>query len=407
MKHKQISRVLVAALGGGMMLAGPVQATEDGEARIPELAAASYACSGTVFNDVNGNHWACGYIEEFMSLNITGGCQLDDPGTQANEAAFCPDDTVTRAQMAIFMVKGLEEALFDILSGPGSGLDADTLDGKHAADFLGSAIPLVLAGSTQGGVIQTTNNTDYGLVSNGKVGAAAFGDTDGTSSAWVALGGTGVLARGTGIGGRFEDSDASGIALVGVGDVGIEASGDTADVVLKGTANTITGDDGVIRSDPSYSSSDIWMLTNDGFVVVLDKDASGEDADFEIRDKDDNRIFNVDESGAVTYGAPGVAAFPRPAYNSGWVSIAAGSTGVLTLTHNLGGAVDNYVVDLQCKNTNGPHNWGMGLDGDSATSAYDGVGAAYWGLTSTSVKISRGAADSHCATVRLRVWMYN
>jgi hypothetical protein len=44
-------------------------------------------------------------------------------------------------------------------------------------------------------------------------------------------------------------------------------------------------------------------------------------------------------------GAP----FPRPAYNSGWVAIAQDST--ITLTHNIGGTVDNYVVDMQFKDT--------------------------------------------------------
>jgi hypothetical protein len=70
------------------------------------VEAAAYTCTGTLFNDVPIDHWACGYIEEFVRLGFTDGCVADDPGTPENEAAYCPDDYVTRAQMAVFMVKG-------------------------------------------------------------------------------------------------------------------------------------------------------------------------------------------------------------------------------------------------------------------------------------------------------------
>jgi transglutaminase-like putative cysteine protease len=52
----------------------------------------------TGFSDVN-NHWASCYIEQLVSEGITAGC---------GSGKFCPDDPVTRAQMAVFLVKTFE-----------------------------------------------------------------------------------------------------------------------------------------------------------------------------------------------------------------------------------------------------------------------------------------------------------
>jgi hypothetical protein len=66
-----------------------------------------------------------------------------------------------------------------------------------------------------------------------------------------------------------------------------------------GNADTGGGDDGRIHSDPYYLSSDIVLVTNDTIRIDLDDDGDGEDADFEIYDKDNNLIFDVDDSGEV------------------------------------------------------------------------------------------------------------
>ena len=132
---KVVKRKTLCVLVSGVMGVGNLMAAQNAP-KVPELAAASYACSGDVFNDVGPGHWACGFIEEFASLNITSGCQEDDPGTPENEAAYCPDASVTRDQMAVFFVKGLEEALYDFLDGQGSGLDADLLDGQESDYYL-------------------------------------------------------------------------------------------------------------------------------------------------------------------------------------------------------------------------------------------------------------------------------
>jgi hypothetical protein len=49
-----------------------------------------------VFTDVPIGYWADKWIEQLAAENITGGCATD---------LYCPDDPVTRAQMAVFLVK--------------------------------------------------------------------------------------------------------------------------------------------------------------------------------------------------------------------------------------------------------------------------------------------------------------
>ncbi len=64
-------------------------------------------CTGDVFCDVGINDWGCRWIEKFSELGITSGCWPDDPNTPDNEAKYCPSDRVTRAQMAVFILKAM------------------------------------------------------------------------------------------------------------------------------------------------------------------------------------------------------------------------------------------------------------------------------------------------------------
>jgi hypothetical protein len=59
------------------------------------------ACLGTIFSDVTSTSVGpafCGYIEKFASDGITGGC---------GGSNFCPDGIVTRQQMAVFIETAL------------------------------------------------------------------------------------------------------------------------------------------------------------------------------------------------------------------------------------------------------------------------------------------------------------
>jgi len=59
----------------------------------------AYPATGTVFADVPSTHWAVGPIEQLRTDGITGGCA-------ASPLRYCPDRTITRAEMAIFLLKG-------------------------------------------------------------------------------------------------------------------------------------------------------------------------------------------------------------------------------------------------------------------------------------------------------------
>ncbi|PWB77181.1 MAG: hypothetical protein C3F07_02515, partial [Anaerolineales bacterium] len=49
-----------------------------------------------VFTDVPVGYWADKWIEQLAAEGITGGC---------GGSNYCPDTSVTRAQMAVFLVK--------------------------------------------------------------------------------------------------------------------------------------------------------------------------------------------------------------------------------------------------------------------------------------------------------------
>ncbi len=55
------------------------------------------------FGDVPASHFAAGFIERLALLGITMGCSSDPL-----PLLFCPDDPVTRSQMAVFLVRAFD-----------------------------------------------------------------------------------------------------------------------------------------------------------------------------------------------------------------------------------------------------------------------------------------------------------
>jgi len=109
---------------------------------------------------------------------------------------------------------------------------------------------------------------------------------------------------------------------------------------------------------------------------------------------------------AVSDGmSKGVRCFPKPAYDSGWTAMPYGSlqqTVQKQLPHNLGGNVDDYVVDMQIRYDNiagwrPPENTGLGTK------------FFYSGLTASSVTLSGPASLGIDAFtfVRIRIWVYD
>ncbi len=63
------------------------------------------ATTATSFVDVPTDYWAWSWIERLYAAGITGGCAF-------NPLQYCPEDSVTRAQMAIFLERGIHGASF-------------------------------------------------------------------------------------------------------------------------------------------------------------------------------------------------------------------------------------------------------------------------------------------------------
>jgi len=81
--------------------------------------------TGNVFNDVTPQSFGAGFIEVFAGLGITGGC---------GGGAYCPDDAVTRAQMAVFILRALLGS--NVVPDPAIGIFDDVPPGSFAADFI-------------------------------------------------------------------------------------------------------------------------------------------------------------------------------------------------------------------------------------------------------------------------------
>jgi hypothetical protein len=142
------------------------------------------------------------------------------------------------------------------------------------------------------GLASATSGTTYGVYgwSASTSGRGVVGSASATSG--TTYGVYGESDSSDGYGGYFYNTASGGVGLYARGYGKWDA-----DLVLGGTSST--NDEGCIYSDPNYVESDIWLLSNDGVVIRLDRDGSGEDADFEVWDKDANNIFNIDESGTT------------------------------------------------------------------------------------------------------------
>jgi hypothetical protein len=100
-------------------------------------------------------------------------------------------------------------------------------------------------------------------------------------------------------------------------------------------------------------------------------------------------------------GAP----FPRPAYDSGWLSISQNEN--IALGHNIGGDPDYYVVDMQFWDTAyGINTQRYGGDCDSDDGDFEHFGAYYWRLTSDSISVRRMSEDYYVDKIRVRIWVY-
>jgi hypothetical protein len=83
------------------------------------------AATGTVFSDVPSSDPFAAWIEELASLGITGGC---------GGGNYCPSNPVTRAQMAVLLLKTLLGSSY--FPPPATGIFGDVPPGSFAADWI-------------------------------------------------------------------------------------------------------------------------------------------------------------------------------------------------------------------------------------------------------------------------------
>jgi hypothetical protein len=96
-------------------------------------------------------------------------------------------------------------------------------------------------------------------------------------------------------GGRFVNTAEGAAGLYAAG-----GSNTAPDLVLGAHG---TGDDGRIYSSPALGSSDILLFSNDEVHVHLDENDDPQGATFTVYNGADIEVFQVDESGAVTFGS--------------------------------------------------------------------------------------------------------
>jgi hypothetical protein len=94
---------------------------------------------------------------------------------------------------------------------------------------------------------------------------------------------------------------------------------------------------------------------------------------------------------------------PAPLYDSGWFDIAAG--GVMTLTHDLGGDIDDYSVAMRFRHAC-PEGYGVHLRSAGGMEHMGGMwlGAAWNSLTSETIRVVRFAHDWYVDEVRIQIY---
>jgi hypothetical protein len=90
------------------------------------------------FTDVPPSHPFWAWVEALVRAGITGGCATDPPG-------YCPNDPVSRAQMAVFLLRGIHGAGFT--PPPADGIFADV----PTANPFAAWIEELFAGNVTGG----------------------------------------------------------------------------------------------------------------------------------------------------------------------------------------------------------------------------------------------------------------
>lgn len=158
-------------------------------------------------------------------------------------------------------------------------------------------------------------------------------------------------------------------------------------------------ENGAFGGSVGYDTANNYMFLYQGGAVVV------KDGNLGIGTTSPTNDLEVNGTVKVTGACYGT--FPRPAYDSGWVTM--NQNEIKVLTHDVGGNVDNYVVDIMSKDlTQGGGINNRDIGGDSTgEGAYDKFyGFYYRSLDASQVKINRKIDDLSSDQIRLRIWVY-
>jgi hypothetical protein len=147
-----------------------------------------------------------------------------------------------------------------------------------------------------------------------------------------------------GYGGYFDNTSVGGVGLLAKGGGSI-----AADIVLGGIASGGNDDDGRILSDPAFTSSDIYLISNDAILLDLDDD-NDEDGDLEVRNSGKSTILKASENGNVHLGidagaATAITVGDRYRDNAvvAWAKILGGNPGSIQAEYGIS-SVDHYAT---------------------------------------------------------------
>ncbi|MBI5842522.1 MAG: S-layer homology domain-containing protein [Chloroflexi bacterium] len=82
-----------------------VRTTDSGNLSFEKAFIITVTDAAPIFADVLDSYWAASWIERLYNNGITGGCST-------SPLMYCPENAVTRAQMAVFLEKGIHGSGF-------------------------------------------------------------------------------------------------------------------------------------------------------------------------------------------------------------------------------------------------------------------------------------------------------
>jgi hypothetical protein len=266
-------------------------------------------------------------------------------------------------------------------SGTGSGLSGTSYAGYGVAgDSAGTygGFFTGLNGGVYGEAARTTTGPAYGVYgkaySTGNIGV--YGEN--AAPAGGLASGIGVLGK-SGGGTGVEGTSTGGVGVAGSSYANYGVMGDSASTY----GGYFTGQTGGVYGKSLGAGPGGYFDSAGGKALEADGD--------------------VQVTGNLTVTGQ-ISGFPHPNFDSGWVDVAQGAT--VTVTHNLGGDPENYVVDMTFRDYvagSGIHQITYGGD----VRPTEGSKGVWWEvLTATSIKVIRGVNDVRCQAVRIRIWVY-